>query len=40
MKIRPVTAEMFEVDRRTDGRTGMTKLIVVLRNAANVPDDS
>ena len=26
MKIRPVKAELFHVDRRTDTETGMTKL--------------
>jgi len=31
MKIRPVGAELFH----TDGRTDMTKLIVVFRNFAN-----
>jgi hypothetical protein len=33
MKIRPLGAELF----RTDGRTGMMKLIVALRNFANAP---
>jgi hypothetical protein len=33
MKIRPVGAELFHADRRTD----MTKLIVVLLNIANAP---
>jgi hypothetical protein len=33
MKIRPVGAELFH----TDGRTDMTKLMVVFRNFANVP---
>jgi hypothetical protein len=33
MKIRPVGAELFHADRRTD----MTKLIVAFRNCANVP---
>ena len=32
MKIRHVGAELFHADRRTDGRTDMTKLIVVFRN--------
>ena len=35
MKIRPVGAELFHADRRTAGRTGMTKLIVAFRNSAN-----
>jgi len=34
MKIRPEGNELFHVD---DGRTDMTKLIVALRNFANVP---
>jgi hypothetical protein len=33
MKIRPVGAEMLHAD----GRTDMTKLIVVFRNFANAP---
>ena len=33
MKIRPVGAELFHADRRTD----MTKLIVAIRNFANAP---
>jgi len=33
MKIRPVGAELF----RADGRTDMTKLIVAFRNFANAP---
>jgi hypothetical protein len=33
MKIRPVGAELFHADRRTD----MTKLIVAFRNFANAP---
>jgi len=33
MKIRPMGAEMFQADRRTD----MTKLIVACRNFANAP---
>jgi len=31
MKIRPVGAELFHVDGRTDGRSDMTKLIVAFR---------
>jgi hypothetical protein len=33
MKIRPVGAELFQVDERTD----ITKLIVAFRNFANAP---
>jgi hypothetical protein len=33
MKILPVGAELFRVDRRTD----MTKIIVAFRNFANAP---
>ena len=39
MKIRPVGAEVFNVERRNDRRTDMTKLIVVFRNFANAPTD-
>ena len=35
MKVRPVGAELFHADRRTNGRTDMTKLIVAFRNFAN-----
>jgi len=39
MKIRPLGAELFHADRRTngDGRIDMTKLIVAFRNFANAP---
>jgi len=37
MKIRPVQAELFHVEARTDGRTDVTKLIVSFRNYANAP---
>jgi len=32
LRIRPVEAELFYGDRQTDGRTGMTKLIVAFYN--------
>ena len=35
MKIRPVGAELFHADRRTDGQTDMRNLIVAFRNFAN-----
>ena len=39
MKIRPVGAALFHAaDRQTDGRAGMTKLIVAFRNFANAPN--
>ena len=34
MEIRPVGAEMFRADGRTDGQTDMTKLIDAFRNSA------
>jgi hypothetical protein len=37
MKIRRLGAELFHVDRRADGHTDMTKLIVAFRNSANSP---
>ena len=37
MKIRPVGAEMFRAERREDGRTDITKLIVAFRNFWNAP---
>jgi hypothetical protein len=37
MKIRPVKAELFHADRRTNGQTGMTNLLVAFRNVANAP---
>jgi len=37
MKIHPVGAELFHAERRTDGRTDMTTLIVAFRNFANKP---
>jgi hypothetical protein len=35
MKMRPVGAKMFHVERKT--KTGMTELKVTFRNFANVP---
>jgi len=35
MKIRPLVAQLFHADRRTD----MTKLTVAFRNFANVPNN-
>jgi len=32
MEIRPVGAQLFHVEGRTDGRTDMTKLRVIIRN--------
>ena len=32
MKIRPVGAELFHADGRTDGQTDITKVIVTFRN--------
>ena len=40
LKIRPVGAELFHVDGRTDGQTDMTKLIIALRISANAPRKS
>jgi hypothetical protein len=41
MKIRPMVAELFHADRRTEGRTDgqkdMTMLIVAFRNFTNAP---
>ena len=34
MKIRPVGAELFRADRRTDGWADMTKLLVAFRERA------
>ena len=42
MKISPVGAELFHTegaDGRTDRQTDMTKLIVLLCNFANVPEN-
>jgi len=37
MKICPVGAELFHVDRRIDGHTNTMKLMVTFRNFANAP---
>ena len=37
MKIHPVGAELFHAERRTGGRTDMTRLLVAFRNFANAP---
>jgi hypothetical protein len=37
MKIRPVGADLFHEDGRTDGQTDMTKRIADFRNSANAP---
>jgi len=37
MKICPLEAEWFHAERRADGWTDMTKLIVAFRNFANAP---
>jgi hypothetical protein len=34
---RPVEADLFPADRRSDRQTDITKLIVAFRNIANVP---
>ena len=36
IKMRPVGAELFHEDWRTDGRTNVTKLVVAFRNFANL----
>jgi len=35
MKIRPVGAELFHADKRTDGHRDMTKLIITFLNFTN-----
>jgi len=40
MKILPVGAEIFHADRRTNGQTGKTKLIVAFRNFAYAPKNA
>ena len=37
MKILPVGAALFNANRRTDGETGMTKLIADFRSFADAP---
>jgi len=37
MKIRPVGADLFYVDRRTDRQADMMKLRVAFHNFANAP---
>ena len=40
MKVRPVGAELFSADGRTDGQTDMMKIIVAFRDLANEPRNS
>ena len=40
MKTRPVGAEVYHADRRTDVQTDMTKLIVAFRNPVKAPKNS
>jgi len=40
MKIRLMGAEMFHSNRRVNGQTDMTKLIVAFRNFANPPENT
>jgi hypothetical protein len=37
MEIHPVMAALIHADRRTDGMTDMTKVIVAFNNYANAP---
>jgi hypothetical protein len=39
VKIRPVEAELFRADGRTDGRADMMKLIVAFRQFVNEPEN-
>jgi len=39
MKIRPVEAELFHAEWRTDGQADMTKPIVAVRSVANAPEN-
>jgi len=38
MKIRPVGAELFGVERERDGLMDMTKLIIAFSNYTNAPN--
>jgi hypothetical protein len=40
MEIRPVGAELFQVDGRTDRHTDMTKLIFAFHNLAKAPKNT
>ena len=40
MKIRPFGTELLLADGRTDGQTGVTKLIVVFRGLANATESA
>jgi hypothetical protein len=40
MKIRPVGAEVFSVDIRTDRQIDMTEIIVAFRSFPNPPEKS
>ena len=37
MRIPPLTAELFQANRRTDRQTDMTKLTAALRKFVNAP---
>jgi len=37
VNIRPVAAELFHADRRTDREIDMTKVIITFRNFLNLP---
>jgi hypothetical protein len=39
MTIHPMAAVLFHMDRRTDRRTNMTKVIVAFRYFANMPNE-
>jgi hypothetical protein len=39
IKIRPLGAELFHTEGRTDRQTDMTKLIVAFRNFVNAPEN-
>jgi len=40
MKIRPAGAELFHMEKRTEGQTDITKLIIAFRNSANALKNS